>query len=84
MRRIELRLERFHPRSVDESAWRKKQIRVDSTANGNRFDLAMDIGASGGTTHIFAPSAKTIQTVRAALEQAFDTLPNFSSPPVPK
>lgn len=39
-----------------------------------------DLGAGFGLGHLFVPSAKTIQSTRAALEKAFENLPNLASP----
>ena len=51
-----------------------------NTASGTGGDL----GAAFGIGHLFVPSAKTIRSVHAALANAFESLPDLSSPPAPK
>ena len=42
--------------------------------------VAGDLGVSWGLGHLFVPSAKTVQSVHAALVKAFETLPDLSQP----
>ena len=48
-----------------------------NTASGTGGDLV----AVFGLGHLFVPSAKTVESVHAALKKALNTLPNLSSPP---
>jgi hypothetical protein len=60
-------------KSADAVTWQ-------NTASGTGGDL----GAAFGIGHLFVPSAKTIESVHAALVKAFESLPDLSSPPAPK
>ena len=66
----------LYSKSANAVTWQNK-------GKGGSFDIT-EIGATWGIGHLFVPSAKTIRSVHAALANAFESLPDLSSPPAPK
>jgi hypothetical protein len=67
----------IYSKSANDVTWQ-------NAARGNSFDFMRDTGLLSGVAHLFVPSAKTIESIRIALEQAFETLPNLGTPPTSK